>query len=408
MVHTQVVIAVIASTRQWRFHRAIPMRSALLLLLPLVVATVALADTPPPSKPSADEARRFSDALKRGRKLSAGGNLDGALAALREALTVCPEEPRALDELGVVAWRKKDLPLAEKSLRRAIEVQPDVRKRAAALYNLGRVLEERGATRDAVDAYTRSLHDRPNKVVRERLATLDPAAAGSLDPLTPKPMSGPLASLKAFCGREHAECRRDDDDTDDEGKPRPPLGWSCKVHDKLTAAAPFLAAQLIDTACSDPDRDRQDLERTLAVQLADGWYFFSVGEAHESARQMESLSSSARLEPVVAGGPPRIVVRAQNESAYRGMNASATTRMTIAGVGPSGKPAATAPFIVVSDQDEDDEETFETKAHHHGELPVRFLADDTVELGQPINKKGRPFDPDTLGALVGKHKLAFP
>src|SRR5262249_25769930 len=99
---------------------------------------------------------------------------------------------------------------------------------------------------------------------------------------------------------------------------------------------------------------------------------------------------------------------AENSTAYRGMNATTTTRMLVAGIGPSGKPAATEPFVVASDADEDDEETFETKAHHHGELPVRFLADDTVELGAAAKKVGRPFDADTLGALLGKHKVAFP
>jgi tetratricopeptide (TPR) repeat protein len=381
-----------------------PMRPIALLLV--LFATAALAGPAP--KPTADEAKRFSDALKRGRKLASAGNLDAAMAAFQEALAVMPEEPRALDEVGVVAWRKQELPLAEKTIRRAVELQSDQRKRAAALYNLGRILEDRGDKKGAVDAYARSLHDRPNKIVRERLGTLDAAAAQSLDPLTPKPMAGPVASVKAWCKEQRSDCQRDPDDTDADGKPKKPLAWSCQAKQKLAVVPPFLEAQVVTTSCFDDDRERHDVAHVLAARVGDGWYFFEVGEAHDSMRQTDELTSAAELKPLVAGGPPRVVVRTENQTAYRGMNATATTRMAIVGVGPSGKPSATDPFVIVTDSDEDDEETLETRAHHHGELPVRFLADDTVEVGTPAKKKGHPFDADTLGALVGKHKVAFP
>ncbi len=377
------------------------------MLALLLVATAAAAT--PPAGPSPEEVARFREGLKRGRALAGRGDLDGAVAAFQEALAAMPEEPRALDELGVAAWRKKDLPFAEKTLRRAVEVQADPRKRAAALYNLGRVLEDKADKAGAVAAYTRSLRDRPNKVVRERLGALDAAAAAALDPLTPKEMEGPFPSVKAWCKEQKKDCKREPDDVDGEGKPKKPFEWSCQAMQKIAgAAAPLLEAQLVSTSCRDDDRERDDILHLLAVRLADGWHFFQVGEAHESMRQSDEVSSKGEVKALGAGGAVRIVVRTSNASAYRGMNHSVTTRMVIAGVGASGKPSATAPFVIATDADEDDEETFATRAHHQGELPVSFLPDDTVEIGAPVKKKGHPFDADTLGALVGRHRLAFP
>jgi hypothetical protein len=53
----------------------------------------------------------------------------------------------------------------------------------------------------AIAAYRQSLTERRNGVVRERLATLDRAAAEEFERFKPAPMTGPFASLEALCSK---------------------------------------------------------------------------------------------------------------------------------------------------------------------------------------------------------------
>ena len=50
-------------------------------------------------------------------------------------------------------------------------------------------------------AYKTSLEKRPNHVVRERLAKLDPEAAAAADPARPRPLDGPFKDEAAACAK---------------------------------------------------------------------------------------------------------------------------------------------------------------------------------------------------------------
>jgi hypothetical protein len=105
-------------------------------------------------------------------------------------------DARALAERGWSAYQKHDLATAEQLTRQAIAGATDDNIKAAAFYNLGRVLEDRKDRVGAIDAYKASIALRANKTVRERLRTLDSKAA---DALQSTAMEGPFASLRAWC-----------------------------------------------------------------------------------------------------------------------------------------------------------------------------------------------------------------
>ena len=169
-------------------------------VLPIVLLLLAprplLADEPPPpaaKKATPDELRRYRAALKQGQALEAKGDHTGAIAAFNRALAVFPDDPIVLDEMATAYYKEKDLATAETLARRAAARTRDAKLRGRVLYNLGRVQEARGEKDKAIESYKRSLDDRPNHIVRERLATLDPAAATEKDRFAPKAMAGPFA-----------------------------------------------------------------------------------------------------------------------------------------------------------------------------------------------------------------------
>ncbi|HUJ63081.1 MAG TPA: tetratricopeptide repeat protein [Kofleriaceae bacterium] len=111
------------------------------------------------------------------------------------------DDARKLAETGWTAYQHHDLEQAEKLTRQAIAAATDSNVKAAALYNLGRVLEDRKDKAGAIDAYKQSLALRGNGVVRDRLRTLDAGAADALDALKPTAMQGPFDSFDAWCVR---------------------------------------------------------------------------------------------------------------------------------------------------------------------------------------------------------------
>jgi tetratricopeptide (TPR) repeat protein len=109
------------------------------------------------------------------------------------------DDPKQLAEAGWTAYQKHDLDKAEKLTRQAIAASEDPDIKGPALYNLGRVLEDRKDKPGAIAAYRQSFEARHNGTVRQRLGTLDPAAAAELDTFKAQPMQGPFATLEAYC-----------------------------------------------------------------------------------------------------------------------------------------------------------------------------------------------------------------
>jgi len=110
------------------------------------------------------------------------------------------DDARKIAEAGWKAYQKKDLGNAEKLTRKAIDIasmEDDVQ--AAALYNLGRILEDKKDKPGAIQAYKDSLALRHNGTVREQLRTLDASAAAAFDTFVPRPLKGPYAGIEGWC-----------------------------------------------------------------------------------------------------------------------------------------------------------------------------------------------------------------
>ncbi len=224
-----------------------------------------------------------------------------------------------LSEQGWAAYKAKDLAKAEQITRAAIGEAKDYsaqRIKAASLYNLGRILEDKSDKPGAITAYVESLKLRPNRTVREQLAKLDAQAAADADPLKPVPMSGP--------------------------QPQPPPG---QVMGELKAAGkPWLAVRYI--------LDADEMTCHLAVKLAAGWYLDQAGFFCQEPGNLVQTVEKFAVADLVPGGSPEVVLRLTNENFERGevelddgemhgatVSAGCDGDMMICGVGAAGKPS---------------------------------------------------------------------
>lgn len=170
-----------------------------LVVIALLVLDAAVAAAPktimqaPQGPPSAPQ-QAMAAQLRLGRELAQKGQNAAAIAAFDAALRAVPNEPRVLSELGWVLREAGDLVRAEAACKKAVQVTQDPLLRAPTLYNLGRVLEQKGDKKSAIIAYRDSLKLRENRVVRERLLDLDPSMPR--DTLHPEPMEGPYPAVE--------------------------------------------------------------------------------------------------------------------------------------------------------------------------------------------------------------------
>ncbi len=245
-----------------------------------------------PRQLSREEARRFRAAMADGRKLGRAGDHAGAVAAFDRALAVQPDDPGALSELGWEAFLGRSLDRAEAATRRAVAAATEPRLKAASLYNLGRVLEERGRRDAAAAAYAESLHARPSRTVREQLAKIDPAAAAAADPLKPVPLAGPFPSLAAFC-----DSLPDEADHDRAACPNVEDTPNGVVEDP---EAPWLEARYF--------RDADQMTCHLAVRVAAGWFADRDGfYCHDNFSELEQEEFA--LADLVPGGAKELVLK---------------------------------------------------------------------------------------------------
>ena len=143
--------------------------------------------------------------IREGQRLGRAGSYAAALAAFERALAEAPDDPGALCEAGWQAFRLERLDRARELLERGARLSRIPSRRAACLYNLGRVHEGRGEVAKARARYAESLRLRPNDVVAERLAGLSAADEGTGDDGTGDEPTGDdrepetYASLETFC-----------------------------------------------------------------------------------------------------------------------------------------------------------------------------------------------------------------
>ncbi|HEU0118433.1 MAG TPA: tetratricopeptide repeat protein [Alphaproteobacteria bacterium] len=98
------------------------------------------------------------------------GNAAKAEAMYREVLKVEPNEPNAWHLLGVAAWQRNDLLMAEENIRKAIRIHGKV---SAYYNNLAGVLRQRSANDEALECYEQSLKlDPKDGVAQKELAQM--------------------------------------------------------------------------------------------------------------------------------------------------------------------------------------------------------------------------------------------
>ncbi|MCB9701205.1 MAG: tetratricopeptide repeat protein [Myxococcales bacterium] len=249
------------------------------------------------------QAAAFREHLAAGRKAVKAKRYAEGISALEAALKIDPNHPAALAELGWASYLAGDLGKAERFTRQAIGAATEDRTRGAALYNLGRIHEDRGERDEAATAYKRSIALRPNDTVSARLAALESAGA-------------------TIGGHE---C----DFQPHEGRPLPDLCAATVVglapNDLYTEnhcvpgeSATRIAVELpggIKVATFRVERWMEaggaTTEVHLALLLADRWYSAVLGEEYNPGVGYigESLViDSIVLEDVVAGGSPEVVI----------------------------------------------------------------------------------------------------
>jgi tetratricopeptide (TPR) repeat protein len=122
----------------------------------------------------------FREQLAAGRQAVKDKKYAEGITAFTAALKIDPNHAATLAELGWAAYLAGDLDTARRNTELAIAGDATDRTRGAALYNLGRILEDRSDKDGAAAAYQRSLALRPNEVVQTRLTTLTAAGATTL------------------------------------------------------------------------------------------------------------------------------------------------------------------------------------------------------------------------------------
>jgi hypothetical protein len=233
-------------------------------------------------------------------------------------------------------------------------------------------------------------------VVRAHLAKLDAAAAAALDPFVPQPMSED-ESLQSFCKFENDYNRKqaaEEDKELDAGAAKMTCSCSQKAIEKGSAKPkpPYLDVRIIKSRC---ERGNHSFENVfLALKLAAGWFTEQIASVEQTHYCWQDFNpGSLEVSDVVPGGAPEILVRWTEEGGCRSGEASSSTHLRVAGLGPSGKPSIT-PTIDLGEESSggDDEE-------------IAKVLEAGFDQGQLVikNKKGARKDPS-----LGAHTLVFP
>lgn len=295
-------------------------------------AAPAVAAPAPPAGPD------YETALRAGRAAFEAKDFAAAVTSFEQALARAPDDARALSELGWAALHADDLPMAERVLLRAIEVDADDRLRAASLYNLGRVREAQGRGLDAVPLYERSLGLRDSRTVRARLGRV--RATPAKVRLDIDRLDGPHPTIDDWCTARPAGPARA---CDAAFAGRPGLVLEQPA---LPAGADLLEARFVTTQ----EPEGEFIHHHLAIRVASGWFVRpdvglhgdGIGNVHFTLSQL----SFAPVELVPEGGT-ELLVRIDEDWLDLDMGDDVAHQerhgdRIVCGVGPSGRPACTS------------------------------------------------------------------
>jgi hypothetical protein len=294
-------------------------------------APTAAADSP---------GARYRAVLGRARSHEVRGEFSEAAAAYREALTLSPGAPRALDALARALLGAGDLPAALAAATEATERAVDARSAAMAHFTRYRVLSKQGDVAEARRALRRS-HDLLPR--GETVKALEGEAdLDKIDLLTPLPVEGPLALADLCKGRA----------------PDPaPAGWTCDpdqgrddvgINKLDPVTGPFAEARLFEVGT--PARS----DCLLAMRTDAQWWVLDLLPGCRSATTSIQSKDLAIAQPQT-GGPPHLVSEIEvtarwSEISPDGLDSEVEDidRFTVlCSVGPSKVPTCT-PHIPLS------------------------------------------------------------
>ena len=266
-------------------------------------------------------AQTFRDQLAAGRAAVAKKQYAEGVTAFTAALKIDPNHAAALAELGWAAYLAGDLDAAQRATERAIAGDASDRTRGAGLYNLGRILEDRGDKDGAATAYQRSLGLRPTDTVAQRLAGLTAAGADArghdcdLELRAGRPPQDLCKALIAGLPADELFSRRDCDV--DETEPGEvavdaagtPMGGEPRTKIDLEVAGGLRVAHFRVENWLESGGSSDDVY--LAVLYADRWYLAALGNAYNPGVGYigESFTVDAvEARDLVPGGRPELVL----------------------------------------------------------------------------------------------------
>jgi tetratricopeptide (TPR) repeat protein len=368
-----------------------------------------------------DDRAAYVKALNDARDFHRKKSYAAAITAFDRALAIYPDDPRALSEKGWSEFFAKNLDAAERDTRDAIARTTDPALLGSSHYNLGRIQEERGEKDQAIASYKESLRVRPNKIVRERLAKLDAAAAAESGSFTAKPLAGPFAGLDKFCAAERKSKGGDyatflcDAESGEKGELTGPT--------EAPAQGPYTAVKIFGSSggyFADAPFGLGDASYYLAIKTKDGWYVFTdfayvynpgAFGIHESLEV-----TTLEIKDVVPGGAPEIVVRYEHSrgDSDLGLNEyqqDESEMLMVCGVGASGKPSCVGPQLLSSKSKRDiisAEDEAPGTPHDLFDnafaMTYSFTPDGKLEL-KSADPKGLP---EELKGAPTAHALTFP
>lgn len=375
--------------------------------------------------------KQFATLLNQGRQLERANKLADATKALTECLTLVPDDPSALSELGYVQFRAGDLAQAEATTRKAIARADRAELRAASLYNLALILQARDAQKGskgdkadkagAIAALEQSLRLRANPAVSAALAKLDPKAIARVR-VAITPMKGPAWS-NDVTGAKLSEdlCWRAIAETWPELRVQPEDHRNCsEVKVKLPADSPFLDVRIWQAVGEYGWNKQVD---TLAIRMKDGWYLtqFDTFFSH----RWSSGSNKVVTAEVRTLGKRRVLdLRWQtsiDEWAW-GMDPAKerynqegrlqkTTYMLLAGIGASGVPSVTTPIPIATEAAFGQQRTVRP-SEVSSALTVTFPPDGGIVFTGPTLKPTQvpkqKYADLTVPLLAGKVPIEFP
>lgn len=272
------------------------------------------------------QASSFREQLKIGRQAVKDKKYAEGITAFTAALKLDPNHAATLAELGWAAYLAGELDKAQRFTEQAIAGDASDRTRGAALYNLGRILEDRADKDGAAAAYQRSLALRPNDVVTTRLAGLTTAGAsgaGHECDFEARPGRPPqdlcaalVASLPADALFSEHGCVAEDSEpgevvVDAAGTPAggdPVTKIDLEIEGGIKVAH-FGVTNILESGGSDDAVH-------LAVLYADRWSTISLGSAYNPGVGYigESFTvESVEAKDLIPGGRPEVIITLSRE-----------------------------------------------------------------------------------------------